>query len=145
MYISEKIGRHPNSDRIVMWTKELQNQTDLFSVENYLKQLALGMDSESLFLIHVFTANYWIWIQNMWLEALTNFCFSPRTMVLDRPEARCANNNNTGSHYGYRFPGMIWRFKAAQFTVPHWMDPVHPTSESLWIFFPLKLSTQLEL
>lgn len=45
----------------------------------------------------------------MWLQALTNFCFSPWTMVLDfidRPEARCANNNNTGSHQGYRFPGM---------------------------------------
>lgn len=36
MPISERVGMHPNSDRIVMWTKELQNQTDQFSVENYL-------------------------------------------------------------------------------------------------------------
>lgn len=36
MYISEVVGRHPNSDRIVTWTKELQNQTDSFSVENDL-------------------------------------------------------------------------------------------------------------
>lgn len=34
MYISEEVGRHRNSDRMVMWTKELQNQTNSFSVEN---------------------------------------------------------------------------------------------------------------
>lgn len=75
-------------------------------------------------------------------------------MVLDfndRSEARHANNNNTGSHQGYRFPSMprFWRglrLHNSQYPTGWIQSIIHLRAFGLFFgFFLLKINMELKM